>query len=162
MPTYKAPLRDMRFQLNEVFDYPAHYAALSNGKDADPDTVSAILEECARFCEETLAPLYWAKGDEACVLKDGNVTTPKGYKEAYAEYIAGGWQGLSHPTEYGGQGLPMSLGLLKSELTGTANWPFTIITPLKTMAPKMAGTINCSARNSHSGRSRLANRPMKE
>jgi len=126
MPTYKAPLRDMRFLLNEVFDYPAHYAALSNGKDADPDTVSAILDECARFCEETLAPLYFAKGDEPCVLKDGKVTTPAGYKEAYAEYIAGGWQGLSHPTEYGGQGLPMSLGLLKSELTGTANWPFTM------------------------------------
>src|SRR3546814_16938788 len=52
MPTYKAPLRDVRFLMNEVFDYPAHYAALSNGKDADPDTVSAILAECAKFCAE--------------------------------------------------------------------------------------------------------------
>lgn len=126
MPTYKAPLRDVRFLLNEVFDYSTHYAGLANGKDADNDTVNAILEECARFCEETLAPLYFAKGDEPCVLKDGVVTTPAGFKEAYAEYVAGGWQGLSHPTEFGGQGLPMSLGLLKSEMTGTANWPFTM------------------------------------
>jgi hypothetical protein len=126
MPTYHAPLRDMRFLLNEVFDYPAHYASLSNGKDADPDTVSAILEECAKFCENTLAPLYFKEGDKPCTLKDGHVTTPKGFKEAYADYIAGGWQGLSHPVEYGGQGLPMSLGLMKSELTGTANWPFTM------------------------------------
>jgi len=126
MPSYKAPLRDMRFLLNEVFDYPAHYAGLANGKDADPETVSAILEECAKFCEETLAPLYFKEGDTPCTLKDGVVTTPPGFKEAYAQYVAGGWQGLSHPTEYGGQGLPMSLGLLKSEMTGTANWPFTM------------------------------------
>jgi hypothetical protein len=51
MPTYKAPLRDVRFLLNEVFDYPAHYAGLANGKDADSDTVNAILEECTKFCE---------------------------------------------------------------------------------------------------------------
>lgn len=126
MPAYKAPLRDTRFLMNEVFDYPAHYAGLANGKDADPETVSAILEACAQFCEETLSPLYFSQGDTPCELKDGKVTTPKGYKEAYAQYIEGGWQGLSHPTEYGGQGLPMSLGLIKSEMTGTANWPFTM------------------------------------
>ena len=57
MPAYKAPLRDMRFLMNEVFDYPAHYAGMANGKDADPDTVSAILDECAKFCEEVLSPL---------------------------------------------------------------------------------------------------------
>ncbi|HBL88357.1 MAG TPA: acyl-CoA dehydrogenase, partial [Alcanivorax sp.] len=61
---------------------------------------------------------------ESCKLEDGQVTTPKGYKEAYQEYVAGGWQGLSHPAEYGGQGLPMSLGLFKQEMMGTANWPF--------------------------------------
>ena len=126
MLNYKAPLRDMRFVMNEVFDYPAHYAALSNGKDADPDTVSAILEECAKFCEETLAPLYFKEGDTPCTLKDGVVTTPPGFKDAYDQFVQGGWQGLSHPAEYGGQGLPMSMGLFKSEMTGTANWPFTM------------------------------------
>jgi len=126
MPQYKAPLRDMRFQLNEVFDYAGHYAGLSNGGEATPDMVDAILEGCATFCEEVLAPLYATGDSEGCTIADGVVTTPKGYKEAYAEYVAGGWQGLSHPQEYGGQGLPMSLNLLKSEMMGTANWPFTM------------------------------------
>jgi alkylation response protein AidB-like acyl-CoA dehydrogenase len=124
MPAYKAPLRDMRFLMNEVFDFPGHYARLSNGKDADPDTVNAILEECARFCEEVLSPLYLSGDQEGCRLENGKVSTPKGYKAAYDQYVAGGWQGLSHPAEYGGQGLPMSLGMVKAEMMGTANWPF--------------------------------------
>ncbi|WP_028080322.1 acyl-CoA dehydrogenase C-terminal domain-containing protein [Solimonas soli] len=124
MPAYKAPLRDMRFLINEVFDYPAHYAALSNGKDADPETVAAILEEGAKFCEEVLSPLNRSGDEEGCHFENGKVTTPKGFKEAYAQYVAGGWQGLSHPTEYGGQGMPMSMGLFKTEMMGTANWSF--------------------------------------
>ncbi len=126
MPAYKAPLRDMRFLLNEVFAFPKHYAELSNGKDADPDTVNAILDEAAKFCEEVLSPLNLSGDEEGCHLKDGVVTTPKGFKDAYEQFVAGGWQGLSHPSEYGGQGMPMSLGLLKSEMMGTANWSFTM------------------------------------
>jgi alkylation response protein AidB-like acyl-CoA dehydrogenase len=126
MPVYKAPLRDTRFLLNEVLDFPAHYAGLSNGKDADPDTVNAILEECAKFCEQVLAPLNLSGDAEGCRFDNGVVTTPKGFKDAYDQYAAGGWQGLSHPAEFGGQGMPMSLGLLKSEMTGTANWSFTM------------------------------------
>lgn len=126
MPTYKAPLRDMRFLLNEVFDYPKHYSKLSNGADATPDMVEAILGEAARLCEDVLAPLNLSGDLEGCHFENGNVTTPKGFKEAYQQYVAGGWQGLSHPVEYGGQGLPMSMGLLKSEMMGTANWSFTM------------------------------------
>ncbi|MDP9140572.1 MAG: acyl-CoA dehydrogenase C-terminal domain-containing protein [Pseudomonadota bacterium] len=126
MPAYKAPLRDMRFLLNEVFAYPKHYAELSNGKDADPDTVNAILDEAAKFCEEVLSPLNLSGDEEGCRLQDGKVTTPKGFKDAYEQFVAGGWQGLSHPSEFGGQGMPMSLGLLKSEMMGTANWSFTM------------------------------------
>ena len=126
MPAYKAPLRDMRFLMNEVFDYPAHYAGMANGKDADPDTVSAILDECAKFCEEVLSPLNLSGDEEGCHFANGEVKTPKGFKEAYDQYVAGGWQGLSHPTEYGGQGLPMSMGLIKSEMMGAANWSFTM------------------------------------
>ncbi|MFZ5527396.1 MAG: acyl-CoA dehydrogenase C-terminal domain-containing protein [Pseudomonadota bacterium] len=126
MPQYKAPLRDVKFLLNEVFDYPAHYASLSNGGEATPDMVDAILEGCATFCEEILSPINHSGDLEGCHFENGNVTTPKGFKEAYAEYVAGGWQGLSHPTEYGGQGLPMSLNLMKSEMMGTANWSFTM------------------------------------
>jgi alkylation response protein AidB-like acyl-CoA dehydrogenase len=126
MPQYKAPLRDMRFLLNDVFDYTGHYASLSNGADATPDMVEAILEGCATFCEEVLAPLNLSGDQEGCTFANGEVTTPKGFKEAYAEYVAGGWQGLAHPQEYGGQGLPMSLNLLKAEMMGTANWSFTM------------------------------------
>ncbi len=126
MPAYKAPLRDMRFLINEVFDYSSHYAGLSNGKDADPDTVNAILEECAKLCEDVLSPLNLSGDQEGCHLENGEVRTPKGYKEAYAEFVAGGWQGLSHPQEFGGQGLPMSMGVFKSEMMGSANWSFTM------------------------------------
>src|SRR5690554_262950 len=124
MPVYKAPLRDMKFLLNEVFDYEAHYKTLSTGANATPDVVDAILSECAKLCEDVIAPLYHKADEEGCHLEQGQVKTPSGYKEAYAQYAAGGWQGLSHPEEYGGQGLPASLGLFKQEMLGTADWSF--------------------------------------
>ena len=107
--------------MKEVLDFKTHYEGLSNGKDADPETVDAILEECGKFCEEVLSPLNESGDAEGCKFEDGKVTTPKGFKDAYDQFCMGGWQGLSHPEEFGGQGLPMSLGLIKSELTGSAN-----------------------------------------
>lgn len=126
MPTYKAPLRDMKFLLNEVFDYPGHYQGLASGANATPDIVDAILTECGRFCEEVLSPLYQSGDEEGCRLDNGEVTTPTGYKAAYEQYAQGGWQGLSAPEEFGGQGLPASMGLLKQEMMGTANWSFSM------------------------------------
>ena len=126
MPTYKAPLRDVRFLMNDVLDYPAHFKTLSNGELADADTIDMILEGAADLCENVLAPLYQSGDDEGCHFDNGTVTTPKGYKEAYDQYVQGGWQGLSYPEEFGGQGLPMSLNLIKSEMMGTANWSFTM------------------------------------
>ncbi|MET4026783.1 alkylation response protein AidB-like acyl-CoA dehydrogenase [Marinobacter sp. MBR-99] len=126
MPVYKAPLRDMKFLLNDVFDYPGHYQTLASGENATPDIVDAILTECGRFCEEVLSPIYQSGDEEGCRLENGEVTTPKGYKEAYDQYVMGGWQGLSAPEEYGGQGLPASMGLFKQEMMGTANWSFSM------------------------------------
>ena len=84
---YKAPLRDMRFLINEVLDYPTHYASLSNGAEATPEMVDAILEGAATLCEEVLAPLNASGDKEGCHLNDGVVTTPKGFKEAYAQLL---------------------------------------------------------------------------
>ena len=126
MPVYKAPLRDMKFLLNEVFDYPSHYAQLPSGAQATPDIVDAVLSECAKYCEQVLSPLYQTGDEEGCALKDGQVTTPAGYKDAYDQYVAGGWQGLSAPEDFGGQGLPASMGLFKQEMMGTANWSFSM------------------------------------
>ncbi len=126
MPVYKAPLRDMKFLLNEVFDYPGHYQSLASGENATPDIVDAILTECGRFCEEVLSPLYQSGDEEGCQLENGEVTTPKGFKDAYNQYVMGGWQGLSAPEEFGGQGLPASMGLFKQEMMGTANWSFSM------------------------------------
>ncbi len=124
MTTYKAPLRDMRFLINEVLDYPAHYASLSNGGDATPDIVDAILEGAATICEEVLAPLNLSGDEEGCRFDNGNVSTPAGFKEAYQQFAEGGWQGLSFPVKYGGQGLPNSISLFNSEMMGAANWSF--------------------------------------
>ncbi|GAA5009088.1 acyl-CoA dehydrogenase C-terminal domain-containing protein [Acinetobacter puyangensis] len=126
MPTYKAPLRDIRFLMNEVLDYTTHYQTLSNGDLADADTIDMILEGAADFCENVIAPLNQSGDAEGCHWQDNNVTTPKGFKEAYDIFVQSGWQGLSYPVEFGGQGLPMSLNLIKSEMMGTANWSFTM------------------------------------
>jgi alkylation response protein AidB-like acyl-CoA dehydrogenase len=126
MPMYKAPLRDIKFLMRDVLDYFPHYESLENGSDATPDMVDAILEGIATLSEEVLAPLNLSGDKEGCHFNDGAVTTPKGFKEAYKEYIAGGWQGLSFPEEYGGQNLPTSINLIKAEITGSANWSFSM------------------------------------
>src|SRR5690554_3270122 len=124
MPAYKAPLHDIRFLMNEVFDYPAHYQTLSNGEAADPETVDMILEGAADFCENVLSPLNQTGDQEGCHFENGEVKTPKGFKEAYDQFVQSSWQDLSYPEQYGGQNLPMSLNLIKSEMMGTANWSF--------------------------------------
>lgn len=122
MAEYKAPIRDMLFVLYELFDFEKHYAKLPGGEDASRDVVEAIFEESARFCENVLAPLNSVGDEEGCTWKDGEVTTPKGFKEAYQQYVDAGWPSMCHGAEYGGQGLPESMGTVLNEMLGSANW----------------------------------------
>ncbi len=126
MLSYKAPIADIKFLLEDVFDYYPHYQKYPEFEEATPDLVDAIMLECAKFCENELLPLNQSGDDEGCSFNNGQVTTPKGFKEAYQHYVEGGWQSLSHPTEHGGQGLPPSLGMVKSEMLGTANWAWSM------------------------------------
>nr|WP_299244442.1 acyl-CoA dehydrogenase C-terminal domain-containing protein [uncultured Halomonas sp.] len=121
MPTYQAPLRDMRFVMDEMLAYPDHYARIGKGDDASPDLVAAILEEGGRFAREVLLPLNRSGDREGCHLEEGEVRTPEGFKQAYAQYVEGGWSGLSSDAEYGGQGLPASLGIALSEMICASN-----------------------------------------
>ena len=122
MLSYKAPIMDIKFLFEDVFDYYGHYQKTPEYSEATPDLVDAIFAECAKFSENELLPLNQSGDKEGCHFDNGVVTTPKGFKEAYQQYVAGGWQSLSHPIEQGGQGLPPSMGMVKSEMMGTANW----------------------------------------
>src|SRR5258706_859443 len=105
MPTYKAPLEDVSFLLNDVFQID-RYDNLPGFSDASADVREAILGEAAKLSEEVLQPLNRSGDLEGCTRHDdGRVTTPKGFKEAFRQVAEGGWLGLSAPTEYGGQGL---------------------------------------------------------
>ncbi len=120
MSDYKAPLRDMQFALNDVLKMQDHYSALANGGEATPEFVSMILNEFAKFAEEVIAPLNQNADKQGCKLENGTVSTPDGFKEAYAQYVEAGWQSLSIGQEHGGQGLPPSLGIVLSEMHSSA------------------------------------------
>ena len=125
MTQYTAPLRDMNFVLNELAGL-AHVAKLPGFEEAGPDTVEAILEEAAKFASQVLAPLN-AEGDAVgCIWKDGEVTTPPGFKEAYTQFVAGGWNGLNSPQRFGGQGLPKLVASPVSEIVMSANLGFSL------------------------------------
>ena len=125
MPDYKAPLRDMRFVLNEVLDMDGHFAKLGLD-EVNSELIDAILEEGAKFAQNELAPIYRSGDEEGCQFNNGEVKTPTGFKEAYQKYVEGGWPALSGDPEFGGQGLPPSAGIAISEMTGTANWAWSM------------------------------------
>ncbi|MEQ9396145.1 acyl-CoA dehydrogenase C-terminal domain-containing protein [Haliea sp.] len=122
MLQYKAPLRDIRFVMNELLESEALYQRLPGYEEASQDLMDAIVEEGARFAENVLSPLNQSGDEEGCTWKDGVVTTPKGFPEAYQQFVDNGWPALAADTEYGGQGLPNLLGIIVNELAGTANW----------------------------------------
>lgn len=126
MSQYKAPLRDIRFVRDELFDFNAHYQNLPGCQDATADTVHAILEEAAHFSEEVLAPLNAVGDREGCTWTPEGVKTPTGFKAAYQAFVEGGWPSLAHDTQHGGQGLPESLAMATNELISQANWAWSM------------------------------------
>jgi len=124
--SYKAPLKDMQFVLNELANL-AEVNALPGCEDATPDTVEAVLEENAKFCGEVIAPLNHAGDKEPSYWKDGSVTTTKGFKEAFRAYADAGWQGMQHPQEFGGQGLPKLVATPCMEMLHGANLSFALV-----------------------------------
>ena len=123
MSKYVAPLTDMRFVLFDLLQADVQYARLPGGEAATRDVLDAILDEAAKFSEQVLAPLNASGDEEGCRLDKAtaSVTTPKGFKEAYAQYVAGGWSGLTAPQQYGGQYLPESIGAPLKEMLDSAN-----------------------------------------
>ena len=121
MTVYSVPLREMRFVLHDVFGAADKLTALPGYEDATADLMDAVLDECAKLCEGVLFPINQSSDQEGCTFKDGKVTTPKGFKEAYKQYAEGGWCGLTASPEYGGQGLPETIDYLVGEMVGSAN-----------------------------------------
>ena len=123
--SYIAPVKDMLFNmahlggLEQIAQMPAF-------EDAGLETAQAVLEECAKLNESVLVPLNWEGDKNPSYFKDGHVHTTPGFKEAYTQYIEGGWQGLQHPPAFGGQGLPKTIGAACGEILNSANMSFAL------------------------------------
>ncbi|MSQ51111.1 MAG: acyl-CoA dehydrogenase [Betaproteobacteria bacterium] len=125
MSEYKAPIKDMLFVLTELAGLD-QIATLPGCEDVSEELVRQILEEGGRFSSEVLAPLNQSGDQEGSVLKDGAVTTPKGFKDAYRQFVAGGWNALQFPAEFGGQGLPKLVSTPVMEMWKSANMSFSL------------------------------------
>ncbi|MBA4326718.1 MAG: acyl-CoA dehydrogenase [Polaromonas sp.] len=128
MPQYTPPLRDMQFVMHEVLKVTDEFKALPKHAEVDADTINAVLEEAGKFAAEVTFPLNISGDTEGCKLDlaTHEVTPPKGFKEAYAQYVAGGWAALSCDPEYGGQGLPFVLNQCLYEMLNSANQAWTM------------------------------------
>jgi len=123
MPIYQAPVRDMRYLLHDFLEV-GRYSNVPGFADVTPDLTDAIFEEAAKFSQEVCFPLNQSGDEEGCHWEKGKVTPPKGFKEAYDAFKAGGWNGLTCETEHGGQGLPNIVGLPFMEMMISSNISF--------------------------------------
>lgn len=123
MPIYKAPIRDMKFTLNEMIGLD-RIQQLKGGDVVTPDLVDALLTEAARFCENVLFPINQTGDSEGCHYENHTVRTPKGFKEAYKGFVDAGWGSIALNSEYGGQGLPHTLNLCCEEMVCSTNLAF--------------------------------------
>jgi alkylation response protein AidB-like acyl-CoA dehydrogenase len=124
--SYKAPLKDMLFVMNELAGLSI-INALPGCEDATADTVEAVLEENAKFCANEVAPLNWPSDKDPSFWHDGQVTTAKGFKEAFKGFAEAGWQGVQHPTEFGGQGLPKLVATPCIEMLNASSISFALV-----------------------------------
>jgi len=123
MPTYTPPIDNIKFILHDVLG-AAQLADLPGYEEVSDDLMNQIIEEGGKICEEVLFPLNLSGDQEGCAFDDGNVTTPKGFKEAYGTFAEGGWCGLSATGEYGGMGMPTLLNTVMQEMICSANMSF--------------------------------------
>ena len=123
--SYKAPLTDMLFDIRHLAGID-DIAKMPGFEDAGFDTAQAVLEECAKFNEEVVAPLNVEGDRNPSSWKDGKVTTTPGFRQAFRQYAQGGWQGLQHPVSVGGQGLPKTIGSACGEMINAANLSFAL------------------------------------
>ncbi|APG63013.1 acyl-CoA dehydrogenase [Sphingorhabdus lutea] len=124
MPQYKAPVKDMKFILNEVLNVD-NYSNLPGFENASSDMIEAILTEGSKFVENVIFPLNRVGDEQGCTRhEDGSVTTPEGFKDAYEQYRAAGWGTLSAPEEFGGQGMPHIVSMAFEEMMGSSNTAF--------------------------------------
>jgi len=125
MSSYQAPLKDMLFCMQHLAGLE-EVAKLPGFEDAGLETAQAVLEECAKLNEGVVAPLNWTGDQQPSSWKDGIVTTTPGFKDAFRQFTEGGWQGLQHPVEFGGQGLPKTIGAACIEMINSANLSFAL------------------------------------
>ncbi|KXB30682.1 acyl-CoA dehydrogenase [Dechloromonas denitrificans] len=125
MSDYRAPVKDMRFVMDELAGFK-ELSQIAAYEEATPDLADAILDEAAKFAGEVLAPLNRVGDKEGCKLTASGVNTPNGWKEAYAQYREAGWNGITSPAEFGGQGLPDTLGIVVKEMLCSANMAFSL------------------------------------
>ena len=123
--TYRAPLKDMQFVMNELAGLES-ISQLPGYEDATPDTAQAVLEEAAKFNEQVVAPLNRAGDLNPSAWKDGVVTTTPGFRDAFRQFGEGGWQGVLHPADFGGQGLPKLVATPCNEMLNAANLSFAL------------------------------------
>ncbi len=128
MPSYQPPLRDMQFLLHEVFEVTQEFRAMPRHAEVDADTINAVLEEAGKFAADVVFPLNISGDEQGCTLdRDTHaVTTPEGFRQAYAQYVEGGWAALSCDPEYGGQGLPFVVNQCLYEMLNSANQAWTM------------------------------------
>ncbi len=137
---YKVPLKDIKFVSERVLDMPTHYTKFTKGQNTDPDTLEAIFEEAAKFCENELQPLNKVGDEQGCKFENGEVTTPSGFKEAYTSFVDNGWPALTGPVEYDGQGMPESVGLVMMEMMIACNHSWSMYPGLSSGAIKTVYT----------------------